>query len=343
MVMKKMTFALAGCLMMAQLAFSAPELIGTQDIALGGAEISGGWQKQVALLDYKLSDADKAALAARIPLLKNAGPMKKLPSKRKLQMNNVPVLDQGRHGTCVTFATTAAFDAAWGKGDYISQLCNLTLGNYLEEYMGQPSGWKGSIGVIVLNQMQRYGIIDKDSQHNTGCGGLTEYPREDKDEHGGIMPMAEFVCRHTVLPDTLSWHPVLTVEDAYDPAGFDPDKVLDDTRAAIASGHRVTIGVLVDKDAGGRGGAVAKRKKKYDTWALNDTIIDDVREGRVHTGHALIVTGYKDKEKIDGQKGVLFIRNSWGDKAGNKGNYYMTYDYFKLMVHEVNRIEGPAD
>ncbi len=38
------------------------------------------------------------------------------PEKVELGMNGVPVLNQGMHGTCVTFAVTAAVDAALGKG-----------------------------------------------------------------------------------------------------------------------------------------------------------------------------------------------------------------------------------
>ena len=44
-------------------------------------------------------------------------------SKVQLDMGNVPVLDQGGYGSCVTFANTAALDAALNQGDYISQVC----------------------------------------------------------------------------------------------------------------------------------------------------------------------------------------------------------------------------
>ena len=67
-----------------------------------------------------------------------------LPKRILLGMNNVPVLDQGSHGTCVTFAITAAIDAALSKGDYISQLCQLELGTYLEPMGYSVSGWDGS-------------------------------------------------------------------------------------------------------------------------------------------------------------------------------------------------------
>src|SRR4029077_16988364 len=84
-----------------------------------------------------------------------------LPTNVNLGMNNVPVLDQGMHGTCVTFATMAALDAVYGKENYISQLCNLSLGSYLEKISAgsYPSGWNGSLNKIVLEQIKTYGII----------------------------------------------------------------------------------------------------------------------------------------------------------------------------------------
>ena len=80
----------------------------------------------------------------KVPVLR--APKDGLSSSIDLGMNNVPVLDQGSHGTCVTFATTAAVDAVLGKGDYVSQLCNLELGATLEQFGYYPSGWDGSFG-----------------------------------------------------------------------------------------------------------------------------------------------------------------------------------------------------
>lgn len=38
-------------------------------------------------------------------------------------------------------------------------------------------------------------------------------------------------------------------------------------------------------------------------------------------GHAVLIVGYDDLRK------VLIVRNSWGDKWGDKGYFYMPYDY----------------
>ncbi|WBV63527.1 hypothetical protein PGH43_01250 [Legionella pneumophila 130b] len=93
--------------------------------------------QQIKLLKMQLSNSAIKALARKTDItLKKPNTITTstaLPSKVELGMNNVPVLNQGSFGTCVTFATTAAIDAALNKGDYISQLCQLQLGLYLEK------------------------------------------------------------------------------------------------------------------------------------------------------------------------------------------------------------------
>jgi C1A family cysteine protease len=78
-------------------------------------------KKDVYLIDIKLSPAERAALFNFNPKVTHGYKSSRvdLPSSVNLGMNNVPVLDQGRHGTCATFATTAAVDAALGQGDYV--------------------------------------------------------------------------------------------------------------------------------------------------------------------------------------------------------------------------------
>jgi C1A family cysteine protease len=51
-------------------------------------------------------------------------------------------------------------------------------------------------------------------------------------------------------------------------------------------------------------------------------------------GHAVLVVGYKDMVKHRGmfgkyrlQQGYLIVRNSWGDKWGDEGYFYMPYNY----------------
>src|SRR3989338_2283243 len=90
-------------------------------------------QLKFRLPKYELSVSAKSYLhdqLAQYPKnsINSASFSSELPSKVKVGMQLTHVLDQGYHGSCVTFAVTAALDAALGAGDYISQLCNLELG-----------------------------------------------------------------------------------------------------------------------------------------------------------------------------------------------------------------------
>ena len=101
-------------------------------------------------------------------------------------MNDVPVLDQGAHGTCVTFAVTGAMDAAYTEAthvkgdDQFSELCSLELGTTLErqspiDKSGErtyPSGWDGSWGTVVLSQIKNHGLITKAYEKSHGCAGV---------------------------------------------------------------------------------------------------------------------------------------------------------------------------
>ena len=57
----------------------------------------------------------------------------------------------------------------------------------------------------------------------------------------------------------------------------------------------------------------------------------------------MIITGY-DNDAItvddEGQKhqGLLTLRSSWGKDAGDQGNFYMSYDYFRVFVLEAQQI-----
>jgi len=45
-------------------------------------------------------------------------------------------------------------------------------------------------------------------------------------------------------------------------------------------------------------------------------------------GHAVLIVGYDDTKKY------LIVRNSWGNAWGDKGYFYMSYDYFNKYVFD---------
>lgn len=268
-----------------------------------------------------------------------------LPSKVALGMNDVPVYNQGSFGTCVTFAASAAINAALGKGDHISQLCQLQLGNYLENNGYSPSGWDGSLGRYVLSQMETYGVVSKQQQETVGCGGLTQYPAFERP--GSYINPEDFHQMSESINDKVSWSPILDIFTALD--RVDTDKTLADIKQALNEQDRVTFAVLLLDFDLGLMGAIGSHNSTFDTWILTPEIVRDIYLRPMFGGHEMVITGYDDDaiamdEKGNQHKGLFTLRNSWGDKLGDKGDFYMSYDYFKVLVIEAQRIRSmPAD
>lgn len=302
--------------------------------------------KPIQLLHFQFTNKQKDQLIKR--LAANINPdlqikAKTLAQQKQLGMNDVPVLDQGGHGSCVTFANTAAVDAIIGQGDYVSQLCNLALGQYFENNaQNYPSGWDGSFGYIVLNQMSHFGIIPKAQEQEAECGGLVQDPFEAAYK---AMPLEVFKQYSQPLGEALIWQPLLTLVDSL-LLSKEMAPVLTDVKASIMTGDRVTIGFLLDISS--HVGAVGQYHKPNDTWVMTPQIENQLREGKIENGHEIIITGFNDEALVTDNngavhQGVFTLRNSWGEHAGDHGNYYMTYDYFLLMVIEAQRIMNLKD
>lgn len=290
---------------------------------------------------FKLSEEAKQVLKKRMLQYKANGPSYmantyEIPSHVQLGMQGTPVLNQGRHGSCVTFAVTAAYDATLGAGDYISQLCNLELGSYLSiQDKIAYSGWNGSYGPWVLEQIDNYGIISKKFQALEGCAGVKEYPVSDKYNEGKPMSEAEFKQHSVDIKKLISWSSLLNETDAFGEA-VDMYDILYKVKHELAKGNRVTIGMMLDV-AQGHGGAVGQNKVPYDTWMLTPNIIADAIYGQIEAGHEMVITGYDDDavvvdENGNANQGLFTLRNSWSTLAGDNGNYYLSYDHFIMLT-----------
>lgn len=265
-----------------------------------------------------------------------------LPRSKQLGMNHVPVLDQGAHGSCVLFAVTGILDAALYRADEISQLCQLELGTYLSKVGKTPSGWDGSIGHIVLNQIEQFGYMTKTQQRSLGCGGLTEYPRDSEEIPDVQMKLDEFSA--LAQDKRFISFPLLHINEAFS-MPIDTQRILIKVKKAIQSGDRVMFSsLLVDPDQG-VAGAVGQYHQPNDTWILTTALRQNMGSDDHLAAHAMIITGYDDDvilEDSEGlkHKGLLTLRNSWGPDAGDRGNYYMSYDYFTSLVMEAHQVRS---
>lgn len=217
-----------------------------------------------------------------------------------LGMNKTPVLNQGSHGTCVTFAATAALDAILGHGDYISQQCTL------EMLVGLGKNyWDGAFYPSqIIDPLQENGVVSK-----SGCP--RRYPSSSRE-----LDLEEY---KTLVGK-------LTVENVM--WDYSDDASVQDVKESLDRGHRVMLGFLVDSRSteGIRGFDVKVDGKKHlgGLWACTQGDSDD-HCVNTFAGHEVVITGYDDKLKL------FSIRNSWGQKVGSEGDYFMTFKFFEAM------------
>lgn len=304
--------------------------------------------KPISVLKLSLASETKKILAQRIRnltrLVQDTSPNKTYSLNHiQLGMNDVPVLDQGVHATCMLFAVTAALDAAIGQGDYVSQLCYLDLSRYLNHYAYTSNGWNGGWGQDFLSQIDMFGIVSKATQHTGACVGRTEYPLlgdslEDELSIGEYHQMSEPMQAYD-----LSFSP-LVLEDQINAELVDRERLLEKTKTILQHGDRVTCAVLLLGEQPGVITPTGSYHVHQDTWVLLPKMAEDLANDTQSAGHAFVITGYDDEAfAIDSQgiqhHGLLTLRNSWGAQVGDRGNFYLTYDYFKAALLEAHHIK----
>lgn len=319
--------------------------------------------KDVYLMPVKLTKRQREVLAKDI-----ARPERKtfarevvgdasssLPSSVDVSMNGVPVMNQGQHGSCVTFAMTAALDAMLGKGDYISQLCSLELGSYLSKRGYTPSGWNNTYPQVVLHQIAQFGIVSKQSEAAGKCSGVTEYPLYGAPEGGVPISLDDYKSISENLVDYtsdkyFSWETELSFMQRFDWTGNDSDKFVEKIKQLLNTLHveqgsetvdmRIVTAVLLPVRHCSTG-ACGRYHATDDTWVMSDEIINDPKPEL--GGHEMVVTGYDDNATVVDHagathKGIIKLRNSFGANSGDKGEYYMTYDFYKRFVTSVHSL-----
>ncbi|TAL65316.1 MAG: hypothetical protein EPN84_01710, partial [Legionella sp.] len=323
-------------------------LKGEMDVQITpNAQTSTGEKLKYRVPTYSLSNHAKSFLRHQLSQypknkVNTANFSSELPNKVKLGMQLTPVLDQGYHGSCVTFAVTGALNATLGAGDYISQLCSLELGSYLAIHdKVKASGWNGSWGSWVLQQIMDYGIISQNYQKLNGCAEVREYPLLDQFNEGKPMSSTDYLAHSIPISKLISWEALLKDEEAFS-GKVNMDDIITRMKEELAKGNRLTIGMLLDVYVGDAG-AVGSNRTLNDTWMLTPQIMMDMINGDVQAGHELVVTGYDDlltvtDNESTANRGVFTLRNSWSKLAGDQGDYYVTYDYVKFLALEVMAI-----
>ncbi len=252
-----------------------------------------------------------------------------LPRAKQLGMNNVPVLNQGKTYYDSIYASTAALDAALDKGDVISQLCLIQLGNYMN------SSNKGS-GFSLhhsLSRLENYGYIMKYHQKSAGC----EDPNTPFINYEHYNRLSRDLVRESVI-----WFPLLDMNRSLSER-INTEKTLSDIQKAINQGQRVTMSFLAFQKDENILGAIGSYQEKNDTWTLSAQMKRELYNFPSLYFHSIVITGYDNDaisvdEAGEKHKGLLTLRGSWGSDVGDHGNFYMSFDYFRVLVIEAQQI-----
>ncbi len=282
------------------------EVIGSETVILSERTAE---PKEIKLNKVKLSDNFKQEMKSIVRTLKFQPEQQSFFNINDFDtdvgMNNVPVLDQGRNNTCALFAISAWLNANKNAGDYVSQQCLLELGVYLNQYNGEDSGWDNiRSGTVFLDRINNYGAVNKST-----C------PRQYPEKSQIMDPQTYWNYSEGRWSQNLNW-------------SYVQPKDLNVVRQALNKGQRVYIEVLLHKNYvpgfpinGNSEGLWALPKDPYERQGF----INDILSNNNIVGHALVVTAYSDS------KNLFKVRNSWGTKYGDKGEFYMSYDFYKLM------------
>jgi hypothetical protein len=223
---------------------------------------------------------------------------------------HTPVLDQGAYGTCVTFASTATADQVLGAGDTIAQQCVLQLNSSLGN-----NYWNGAYySSQVLQPLKDYGIVTK-----AKCP--QSYPNPfapvSVESYKALADKSLDVNRINYL-----YYPSASVEIV---------------KSELAKGHYINIGFGLLNNGNpisvqGYDVVVEGKKSSGGLWACKQGILSKSYCGSATAGHEVVVYGYDDSQRL------FKIRNSWSDRSGYKGDFFMSYEFFASMVMDATAV-----
>jgi hypothetical protein len=246
-----------------------------------------------------------------------------------LTMGGIPVLDQGSEGTCASFAILAALEAelasVTGYFYDIDPQCSIELGNLLS-----PQGhnyWDGATkydSQFLMSALLNNGIVLRGS----GCTAANiVYPNTSE-----LLPDL-----NTYKLGNLNQYVNLNKVAHIMVSSFkEMPFTLETVKLLLDKGHRVFSGIIMTPNTVGFPITFTNQNHvNGGLWSCKNQAYPDYDFCLHQTGaHAIVVMGYDDDQQL------LKVRNSWGERVGDKGDFYMSYEYFNRMSVAILRSPG---
>jgi C1A family cysteine protease len=217
--------------------------------------------------------------------------IKSIPTKVDLRdsLNPVPIEDQGQLGSCTANALAVCME-------------------FLRVKKGLPEQDLSRL-FIYYNERLIEGTVRQDSgaQIRDGVKSLSD----------------KGVCQESLWPYVTRRFKTAPSDSCYREAQKHKAKNyyrivnINEVKSHLADGYPVVFGFTVyssfETDRVSKNGIVPMPKRSEECLG----------------GHAVVAVGYDDNMKIPGAKspGAIIVRNSWGSGWGDKGHFYMSYEY----------------
>jgi predicted secreted protein len=212
------------------------------------------------------------------------------------------------------------------------------------------SGWNGSYDAVVLAQIAQFGLVPQSA--NADCGQVSfDRPTGHDDAlspsvfEANAVPVTDllewdFYCGATgESSDTEAWPP------CQNPIGAIKDIIDHNGVALIGISLYDNIRSFGIQSSFGYFGEV----NHPNVWTRNYGVDVCQWRGTLDSGapcqlggHEVYAYGYLDSSK-DLSQGLVLVRNSWGNMAGDQGDYYITYDYLMSMTQEITGLHHKVD
>lgn len=214
-----------------------------------------------------------------------------LPAKVDMRSQCPPIYNQGTMGSCTGFAI------AKGLGEFVLKKQNrhTELSALYLYYMERKAAKQinEDSGASIASGMR---ILD-----NLGCAPEKEHPYPSERVWNDKDKMQQYLV---MKPDSSD----VTAGKSFRVKGLKPINSLRGIRNSLAKGMPVVFGIAI-----------------FDNFysAKNGVIPMPTAKSKFEGGHAVMAVGY------DNDKQVLIMRNSWGKEWGDKGYFYLPYDFIR--------------
>lgn len=201
-----------------------------------------------------------------------------------------PIVNQGHIGSCTACAVLGMYQT------YVLQTGKMPeQPSRLFTYKTSRNllGWKGDTGAYLRTAMQSLALF----------GSLPERYFTYREQNVDVEPES-FHYSIAQSYQSLTYYRL-------DPIGKEAAKVLESVKRNLTANRACVFGIVLFNNVDAHNA---------------DIPMPGPHDGN-RGGHAMFAVGYNDDKAIGGSRGAFRVANSWGEAMGDRGFFWLPYDY----------------